>query len=58
MSYKSLHFRCYAVLDRAPSRGVRGKIFVIVDPRDGFLGVIPHILEFLDKYFWLPDGLS
>ena len=49
MSYKSLHFRCYAVLVNC---------FVIVDPCDGFLGVIPHILEFLDKYFWLPVGLS
>lgn len=46
------------VLDRAPSRGVRGKIFVIVDPCDGFLGVIHHILEFLDKYFLLTVGLS
>ena len=46
------------VLDRAPSRGVRGKIFVIVDPCDGFLGVIHHILKFLDKYFLLTVGLS
>ena len=46
------------VLDRAPSRGVRGKIFVIVDQCDGFLGVIHHILKFLDKYFLLTVGLS
>ena len=58
MSYKSLHFRCYAVLDGAPLRGVRGKIFIIVDPCDGFLGVVPHILEFLDKCILLPVGLS
>ena len=58
MSNKSLHFRYYAVLDRDPSRGVRGKIFVIVDPCDGFVGIIPHILEFLDKYILLPVGLS
>ena len=45
-------------MDGAPSRGVRGKMFVIVDPCDGFLGVVHHILEYLDKYFLLTVGLS